>query len=343
MGDGAGPFSGFQKLQLEWIRGTAIDRDGTYPVEQLERLSAASQALTIETAAARYVIDHREGSLEPPPLRGRPQPPDPTNGVLIYRWSGSDGPVLLSTGGAPGAYVLPIGRTYEVPGVFRVAPTARTGTHVDVAFAWTDATPPDAPALVQPPDGARLRNAEEPVLMWDDVLETGSGLAGYELTLDGERTSLPTTETSWALEGDFALGTHMWSVAAIDRAGNRAASARRSFTITRLSQTVSLRFGGRTCGTEPSAPCRLRGRTFRFVVDAPDAPPRATVSVWLARRGAGWRTVVRRSGRADAVGNTAFAKLPGLRPGLWRVTANVAGDADVSPGAAVAYVQLRAR
>ena len=123
-------------------------------------------------------------------------------------------------------------------------------------------------------------------------------------------------------------------------AGSCGASPRQSFTVGRLSQTVSLLFGGRRCGTTLGAPCRLRGRTFRFVVEAPDAPLRAAVSVRLGRRDTGWQTVVRRSGRVDAVGNAAFGRLPSLRAGLWRVSADIRGDADVSPARAVAYVRL---
>jgi len=180
MGDGFGPFNGFHKLRLGWIRRTSVERDGTYSVDQLERPSSSAQVLTIETAAAHYVVDHREASLEPMPVT-----PDPSNGVLVYRWNGDQGPVLLSAGGSPRQYLLPIGRTYEVPDVFSVTPTARVGTSVDVRFAWTDRTPPGAPTPVEPRNGVRVRNGDEPILMWDDALETGSGLGGYEPLANG--------------------------------------------------------------------------------------------------------------------------------------------------------------
>lgn len=336
MGDGVGPFNGFQQLRLGWIRGTSVERPGTYGVEQLERPSTSPQALTIETASARYVVDHREVSPEPG------QRLDPSNGVLVYRWDGDQGPVLLSAGGAAGAYPLRVGRTYEIPGLFTLTPRAHLGTHVDVDFAWTDRTPPNPPEPVDPRDGARLAATDDIVLMWDDALETGSGLAGYALTVDGTLTRLAVLETSWAPERPFGAGTHTWSVAAFDRAGNRADSDRQTFVVGRRSQTVSMLLGGRRCGVAVTAPCRLRGSTLGVVVETSDAPERAAVTVRLARRGAGWRTVVTRTTRLGELGDAAFA-LPALRPGLWRVTANVAGNVDVSAASKVAYVSLGAR
>jgi hypothetical protein len=337
MGDGFGPFNGFHKLRLGWIRRTSVERDGTYSVDQLERPSSSAQVLTIETAAAHYVVDHREASLEPMPVT-----PDPSNGVLVYRWNGDQGPVLLSAGGSPRQYLLPIGRTYEVPDVFSVTPTARVGTSVDVRFAWTDRTPPGAPTPVEPRNGVRVRNGDEPILMWDDALETGSGLGGYELTVDGVTHPLPVSETSWK-QGAFPLGAHSWSVTAVDRAGNRTTSNRMSFVVEKLSPAVAILFGAQRCGATFAARCRLRGGTFGFTVETAEAPVRARVTVRLARRDGGWRTVFSRRRLLDDVGDAAFTRLPALRPGLWRVTADVGGNAEVSPASRAAYVQLSAQ
>jgi hypothetical protein len=53
--------------------------------------------------------------------------------------------------------------------------------------------------------------------------------------------------------------------------------------------------------------------------------------------------VFSRTQRLDDVGDATFTRLPALRPGVWRVTAQVAGDAEVSSASRVAYAQLNAR
>ena len=93
-------------------------------------------------------------------------------------------------------------------------------------FAWTDRTKPRAPRVA-----VRGRNRTVSV-SWSKPVENGSGVAHYEITVDGR----PPTEVAVARGrtlrlGGLARGQHRVSVAAIDRAGNRGAPGRRTFDV----------------------------------------------------------------------------------------------------------------
>jgi len=337
MGNGYGHFSGFQKLALGWIKGTEAGRGGTYSVEQVEVQSAAPQVLAIPTADGSYYVDHRERSLEPPEFAVGPFRPDPSNGVLVYHEARpGGGPVLLAPSGVYGA--LNVGATLTVAGVFSLRAVAHVGTHVDVAFEWLDAVPPSAPVLREPVDGAAVKAGENPVFAWAGSSDADSGLAGYELDVDGERTQLSADKTITTLHAP-AVGTHTWTVTALDHAGNRSASPPRTFVLGKQRQAPEIEVGGKACGSSSRTPCRARAKGFRFVVRAP-AAPRSGVAVRLDRHGAAWRTVLRRTRTTNAGGVVAFSGLGKLEPGLWRIVATVPESDTALAATKTAFVRL---
>ncbi|MCU1678481.1 MAG: putative internalin [Frankiales bacterium] len=104
-----------------------------------------------------------------------------------------------------------------------------------------DAVPPSAPGLAGPNDGAFLGDAR-PRLSWAASQDTGAGLAGYDVLLDGRpAAALPFTETGWTPPADLADGPHTWQVVAKDGVGNANASARRSFNVDQTSPVATLR------------------------------------------------------------------------------------------------------
>jgi DNA-binding beta-propeller fold protein YncE len=105
-----------------------------------------------------------------------------------------------------------------------------------------DATPPSAPALAGPDDGAFLGDAR-PRLSWTAAQDGGAGLAGYDVLLDGQTvaTALSSTETGWVPPTGLADGPHTWQVVAKDAVGNANGSAARSFTVDQTSPVAVLR------------------------------------------------------------------------------------------------------
>jgi hypothetical protein len=84
-----------------------------------------------------------------------------------------------------------------------------------------DATPPDAFSNVSPADGARVGNAT-PTISWTASSDSGSGLAGYRVLIDGVQSgaALPATATSYTVPGHLIDGRHTWRIQAFDNAGN---------------------------------------------------------------------------------------------------------------------------
>ena len=93
-----------------------------------------------------------------------------------------------------------------------------------------DSTPPTAFALLDPPDAAVLDDPR-PRLSWASSEDRESGLGGYDVEVDGAIVArVPADATSY-VSGELADGPHVWSVAAVDAAGNRRSSAARGFRV----------------------------------------------------------------------------------------------------------------
>jgi hypothetical protein len=95
---------------------------------------------------------------------------------------------------------------------------------------WTvDATPPSAPGLLEPADGATGGTA----FSWTAASDATAGIARHELLIDGvkvaETDSCPGGVCSVS-PPEIGDGTHTWQARAVDRAGNVTDSAARTVT-----------------------------------------------------------------------------------------------------------------
>ncbi len=109
------------------------------------------------------------------------------------------------------------------------------GTTTQSTSTWSvriDATPPAAFGLAAPADGAwgSLRFLD---LTWLPSSDSGSGLAKYQVFVDGVLKAdnlLPPQVHLWATDIWWTLtdGSHSWSVAAVDSAGNSTMTATRT-------------------------------------------------------------------------------------------------------------------
>lgn len=84
-----------------------------------------------------------------------------------------------------------------------------------------DATPPASFSNVAPADGSRL-NDPAPTLHWSASSDSGSGLGGYRVMIDGVQSGpdLPATATSYTPSASLADGSHAWQIVAFDQVGN---------------------------------------------------------------------------------------------------------------------------
>ena len=116
--------------------------------------------------------------------------------------------------------------------VFTVQATDAAGntTTKHVTFQVVDTHDPTPPGLVSPPDST-VTNQMRPRLNWTGASDPGengvpgSGIAGYEVVLDGKLVATVDADTtSWTPDADLDKGSHVWRVRALDEAGNVALS-----------------------------------------------------------------------------------------------------------------------
>jgi hypothetical protein len=245
-GRATGQYDAYEKYTVGWLDDADVDfvdTNGTYTLDQLEQPSDFPQALVIRTAGTEYWLDHREPLLEDADLAGNavvgglfvhagPNPyafgssvrsPYPTPDVLLPNQRDR----TLDA-------VLP-GETFSEPGAFTLTVLRHEGTHVDVDFRWTDTQPPDAPRIGLP--GAVVRGSSRWLAVdWQGSRDTGSGVASYELWIDG--TARRTVPADFRLGDHVQLprpraGRHGLRMVAVDRAGNRSTVSLRRFTVRR--------------------------------------------------------------------------------------------------------------
>lgn len=126
------------------------------------------------------------------------------------------------------------------PHSWRVVTTDHAGNAVDAIAAFTvDALAPRAHQLLSPALGARLRDSR-PDLTWAEASDEGSGVSGYEVTLDGA-SSRATASLRFPIEAPLRDGPHTWSVVALDRTGNRSAPTSGSFHVDTTPPLAALR------------------------------------------------------------------------------------------------------
>ncbi|MGH2678487.1 MAG: hypothetical protein ACRDHB_09035, partial [Actinomycetota bacterium] len=97
---------------------------------------------------------------------------------------------------------------------------------------WIDASPPSPPGLLDPEDGATVSTSAPP-LSWRSSSDAGSGLAKYQLFIDGtlNRDNLPPDTTSTTPSNPLSDDSHTWRIRALDNLGNLVDSTQRSMTV----------------------------------------------------------------------------------------------------------------
>jgi Gametolysin peptidase M11 len=189
MGHGATDFTALEKLKLGWISNVRrVEASGTYTVADIDEPSSVPQALVVPTAAGEYWIEHRAAA-----------PGEVV--VRIVKPNDTLHPVYLRS-----IFIIRIEGRFVASGVFSVTP--------QFEFRWLDRKPPTMP---------RARALDHAVLSWSRSWDTGSGLAGYRITIDGKLFTT-TTRLNTALPF-LAEGGHRLTVVAFDRAGNRSRPA----------------------------------------------------------------------------------------------------------------------
>lgn len=88
--------------------------------------------------------------------------------------------------------------------------------YTDTWRLTVDTTPPAAPSLISPPDGA-LTTTHRITFDWSDVADALSGPVTYTLALSGH-TPLPLADSRQVYT--LPDGVYTWTVSAADRAGN---------------------------------------------------------------------------------------------------------------------------
>jgi hypothetical protein len=117
-----------------------------------------------------------------------------------------------------------------------------------------DTVAPSAPQLLEPPDDVTLA-AARPSFSWSAASDSGTGIAGYDVDIDGSATRVGASTTSFSPSSDIGNGYHEWRVVAVDAAGNTTASETRSFDSDTRPPAASLR-------ADPNP--ALTGQTVRF-------------------------------------------------------------------------------
>jgi hypothetical protein len=235
MGHGVGHYSAYEKWVYGWLRPTPARAGGPYTLDAFERYPSALRVLA---ASDEYWFEFRAD--EPGWNRARwlfQWDLQPTRGVVVHAGSNglADGAGAFSSRNVyvpvNGKAALGTGETFAVAGAFTATVSSAEGDRAVVDLRWTDTTRPRAPRIV----------SVRPELTWTAARETGSGVASYEVRLDGRLVrTLPAVQDTGSLLLPATLrlrlpraarGAHRVSVVAVDRAGNRSPAALRSFRV----------------------------------------------------------------------------------------------------------------
>jgi hypothetical protein len=227
MGHGNGLFDAYDLLALGWIDTVARARDGTFQLGPIETAGPGPRALVVPTARNEYWIDHREpvgpdAGYGDAVARGVELHAEPnrTSPVAALRYE-SFADVLLPAGAGDEPWLLAPGRTFVLPGVFRIDALGPA----TVRFRWLDRTPPRAPVL--DPIGRRAAcRSHRLELTWSHASDAASGVAGYEVTTAGRRLARVADDFRFEPSATVALhGRLTAAVTAVDHAGNHSRPA----------------------------------------------------------------------------------------------------------------------
>ncbi len=248
---------------------------------------------------------------------------DADSGIAGYRLT-VDGATVASvpadgTAASPGAPLSEGFHNWSVVAVDGQGNTRSAGTRTLIV----DHTAPTVAAAQSPAAAARVAGPSVR-LRWAAARDSGSGLAGYRLMVDGVATSSPAAGETTALVR-FRTGRHTWQVVARDVAGNESTGPARAIVVTSGGLTSTAR--GRLTLTRLAPVVRPGGRA-RLKVRV-DRSARVSFSV---RRSSGGPTLASQARRVP-VGVSTVVLSPALArrmaaPGVYVVTARAAGMRD---------------
>jgi hypothetical protein len=236
MGHGFSDFNAFEKATFGWLDRVARPRAAAdVALGAIDRPSSDPHALHVLTATEEYWFELRpEQPLWPA------DEPTATPGVVLHAGPNGLGArsafpqrdlLLLDPIGAGRPSLVP-GETFSVRGAFSVTVLSTEATRTTVRFRWTDRARPAAP---------RIERAGRRAVSWTGARDTGSGVAAYEVAVDGRRVRrVPAVQIAGTLylhgsrEARYRAlrrGRHRVTVVAVDRAGNRSRSATRTVVV----------------------------------------------------------------------------------------------------------------
>jgi hypothetical protein len=145
---------------------------------------------------------------------------DPGSGVASYRVT-IDGQTAGTTDAATTTFTpsTPLADG-EHPWQVRAVDAAGNARDSETRTFTVDTDAPSAPEPGHPGFDEAVPSAR-PTFTWSPATDAGSGVAGYDVEVDGVDTRVGGTATSFTATADLPDGEHSWRVAAIDRAGNR--------------------------------------------------------------------------------------------------------------------------
>jgi len=236
-----GDFGALQKARAGWLSSvTQVDKNGVYTLGALEQTSGAAQALLIQAAAYQYWVDHREPIGNDAYLAS-----DSANGVAsgfaVHREVGDpdltqnrDYPLIpdyLVPEGKQNRYYTAPGQSFILPNLFELTALTHKGAEMTIRFRWLDTTKPTSPKI------AGVTGSNTPgsplTVSFKPSNDRGSGVAAYLISVDDHQTlsePAPAQQPRQIAEPLPVLpaGKHSLTITAVDRAGNRSASARTS-------------------------------------------------------------------------------------------------------------------
>jgi hypothetical protein len=112
-------------------------------------------------------------------------------------------------------------------------PDGQALTGMGILFIGTpDPTPPTAPTLVAPADGATVTTST-PTFSWSAAMDPESGIAEYQLFVDGSlnKSGIGSGTTSTTPTGALAEGAHTWKIRAVNGQNLTTDSVERSLTV----------------------------------------------------------------------------------------------------------------
>lgn len=243
MGHGDGEYNAYEKFVIGWITERDVVRAGRaadVTIGPLEGVASSPRALVVTDATNEYWFEHREPLVADAHLAGDAA----TRGLIVHVTTPQDDPsaavnsypnpnTILLDPAKRGRAALLAGDVLRVPGSFEVSVLAHEGRAVRARFRWTDNARPATPRVSRP--RGRIRPSGRIAVTWRAGAEKGSGLARYEIRLDGKlratTTPLVLSDGAPVTVAAPRLGRHVVSVVAIDRAGNRSRPGTSHFSV----------------------------------------------------------------------------------------------------------------